>query len=253
MRSQPRDLGLTSSTRAFCSRTSPIPDPPPILPATDQTHQQGVGSITRSTSVESALHSLPKSSDSGDDGWTDDSMAELEKELGLALGEQQVESSSASTPTSPSPRSAEAPQDEIQSRECSETTGSRPEELRDACRRCTPAQGLEWEQRETRVAVESLGGRVPGEEALVGEAGGVEIRQQGELAGWPALGDQQNQVEVDDMDDPMDKEATETASHATGDRQSPFSTAWDTHPAACWTPNKDNPVPSRIGRTSKQV
>jgi hypothetical protein len=131
-------------------------------------------------------------------------MAELEKELGLALGEQQVESSSAGTPTSPSPRSAEAPQDEIQSRERSETTGSRPEELRDACRRGTPAQGLEWEQRETRVAVESLGGRELGE-----EAGGVEIRQQGELAGRPALGDQQNLVEVDDTGDPMDKEATE--------------------------------------------
>jgi hypothetical protein len=37
--------------------------------------------------VESALHSLPKSSDSGDNGWTDNSMAELEKELGLALKE----------------------------------------------------------------------------------------------------------------------------------------------------------------------
>ena len=40
-------------------------------------------------------------------------MAELEKELGLALGEQQVESSLAGTSTSPSPRSAEAPQGEI--------------------------------------------------------------------------------------------------------------------------------------------
>lgn len=69
-----------------------------------QTHQQGVGSITRNTSVESALHFLPKSSDSGDDGWTDENIAELEKELGLALGEQQVGSSSACTPTSPSPR-----------------------------------------------------------------------------------------------------------------------------------------------------
>jgi hypothetical protein len=76
-------------------------------PAQDQTHQQDVGSITRSTSVESAL--LPKSSDSGDDEWTDENMAELEKELGLALGEQQVESSLAGTPTSPSPRSVEAP------------------------------------------------------------------------------------------------------------------------------------------------
>jgi hypothetical protein len=70
----------------------------------------------------------------------------LEKELGLALGEQ-VESSSARTPTSVSPRSAEAPQDEIQSRKYSETTSSRPEELRDACPYSTLAQGLEWEQR----------------------------------------------------------------------------------------------------------
>jgi Ni/Co efflux regulator RcnB len=54
------------------------------------------------------------------------------------------------------------------------------------------------------VAVESLGGRELGE-----EAGGVETRQQGELAGRIALGDQQNQAEVDDTDDPMDKEATE--------------------------------------------
>ena len=42
------------------------------------------------------------------------------------------------------------------------------------------------------------------------EAGGVEIRQQGEFAGWPAVGDQQNQAGVDDTDDSMDKEATET-------------------------------------------
>jgi hypothetical protein len=69
-------------------------------------------------------------------------MAELEEELGLALGEQQVESSSAGTPISPSPRSAKALQDKIQSREHSETTGSRPEEVRDTCRRDTPAQAL---------------------------------------------------------------------------------------------------------------
>jgi hypothetical protein len=55
-------------------------------------------------------------------------MAELGKELGLTLGGQRVESLSAGAPTSPSPRSAEAPQDEIQSRERSETTGNRPEE-----------------------------------------------------------------------------------------------------------------------------
>jgi hypothetical protein len=48
-------------------------------------------------SVESALYSLPKSFDSGDNGLTDENMAELEKELGLALGEQQMESSSART------------------------------------------------------------------------------------------------------------------------------------------------------------
>jgi hypothetical protein len=59
------------------------------------------------------------------------------------------------------------------------------------------------------VAVESLERRELGEEALMEEAGGVEIRQQGELAGWPAVGDQQNQAEVDDTDNPMDKEVTE--------------------------------------------
>jgi hypothetical protein len=44
-----------------------VPSPAQAQPLQDQTHQQGVGSITRNTSVESALHSLPKSSDSGDD------------------------------------------------------------------------------------------------------------------------------------------------------------------------------------------
>ena len=135
--------------------------PQSFKPLQNQTDQQGIGSITRSTWVESALHSFPKSSDSGDDGWTDENMAELEKELGLALGEQQVKSSSAGTPTSPSPRSAEASQDEIQSRERSEATGSRPEELQDACRHGTPAQGLEeWEQRESEVVFVAEGGGV---------------------------------------------------------------------------------------------
>ena len=140
--------------------------PAQAQPLQNQTHQQGVGSITRS-----------------------EKMAELEKELGLALGEQQVESLSARTATSPSPRSAEAAQDEIQSPERSETTSSRPEDLRDACRCGTPAQGLKWEQRETWVVIEPLGRRELGEEALMEEAGGVEIRQEGELAGWPAVGD----------------------------------------------------------------
>lgn len=82
-------------------------------------------SITRSASVEPALCSFPKPSDSGD-GWTEENMAELEKELGLALEEEQGKSPPAGTPTSPSPRSVEAPQDETQSRERTETTGSRP-------------------------------------------------------------------------------------------------------------------------------
>jgi hypothetical protein len=61
--------------------------------------------------IESALHSLPKPS-GGDDGWTDESMAGLEKELGLALEEQQVELSLAGIPTSPSLRLVKAPPDE---------------------------------------------------------------------------------------------------------------------------------------------
>jgi hypothetical protein len=162
-------------------------------PLQDQTNQQGVDDITQSTSVEFALHSLPKPFDSGDDRWTNENMAELEKELGLALEEQQVESLSTSTPTPPSPRSVEALQDQIQSRERSETTGSRPEELRDASRRSTPAQDLEWwEQQETQVVVE----------------GGAIAMQQEEL-GRPAVGDQQDLVEVDEVDNPEDKEATE--------------------------------------------
>jgi len=35
-----------------------------------------------------------------DDGWTDESIAELEKELGLALEEEQVESPFAGVPSS---------------------------------------------------------------------------------------------------------------------------------------------------------
>ncbi len=52
-------------------------------------------------------------------------------------------------------------------------------------------------------------------EELVGDAGGVGMWQHEEIAGQkeelrrPALGDQQNLAEVDDMDVPMDKEATD--------------------------------------------
>jgi hypothetical protein len=163
-------------------------------------------------SVEPTPHSLPKPSDNGDDGWTEDHMAELEKELGLALVEQ-VNSSSASAPSSPRPRSVQASQDESKSRESTEITGSRPEELRDTSRHGTPAQGLEeWEQRETRV-VETPGRSEPRGGELVGEAGGVAMQQQEELEGQTeelvAVGDQQDFVVVDDTDDPKDKEATE--------------------------------------------
>lgn len=79
---------------------------------------------------ESGPHSLPKVPDNRDDGWTDNSMAELEKELRLPL--EQADSSVASTLSSPRPLSVAASQDEIKSREDTETTGSRPEELRNA-------------------------------------------------------------------------------------------------------------------------
>jgi hypothetical protein len=155
-------LGLGSHER-YGVPSAPVQAQPQTLPQSskplqDQANQQGVDDITRSTSVESALHSLPKPSDSGDNGWTDENMAELEKELGLALEEQQVKSLLAGAPTSPSPRSVEAPQDEILSRERTETTGSRSEELQDVSRHGT-AQGLEeWEQRESEVVVVEGGG-----------------------------------------------------------------------------------------------
>jgi hypothetical protein len=76
--------------------------PQSSTPLQDQTNQQDVGSITWSTSVESAVYSLPKPFDSGYDGRTDDSVAELETELGIAL-EEQGNSPSASTPRSPEP------------------------------------------------------------------------------------------------------------------------------------------------------
>lgn len=163
-------------------------------PLQDQTSRQSVGSIAQSASVESTLHSLPKPFDSGDDGWTDKETAELEKELGLAWEKQQVEPLSACTPPSPSPRSVEEPQNEIQSRERSGTTGGILEELQGASRHSSPAQDLEWwEQQDTQVGV---------------EGGAVAVQQQEEL-GQPAVGDQQDLVEVNVADDPEDKEATE--------------------------------------------
>ena len=112
-----------------------------------------------------------------------------------------MNSSSACAPVSPHHRLVEAPQDKIQSRERTESTGSRPEEPRDASRHDTPAQAFkEWELRE---------------EELVGEAGGVEMQQQEEIAGQKeelgrlAMDDGRDIVPVDGTDDPDDKEATE--------------------------------------------
>lgn len=53
---------------------------------------------------------------------------------------------------------------------------------------------------------------------------------------------------------PEDKEATEAlpATQPEADEY-PFSTTWDTHLATCWTLDKDNLVPSCMGRTSKQI
>jgi hypothetical protein len=99
----------------------------------------------------------------------------LEQELGLALGEQQVESLSAGIPASPSLRSAEV-QDDIQNPQQSETTGGRPEELQDTSRRGIPVLEL-WEKQETQVV--------------------------------PAVIDQQDLTEVVDADNPEDKEANE--------------------------------------------
>jgi hypothetical protein len=116
----------------------------------DQIGPQRVDEIAESTPGKSTLRSLPKSSNSGDNGWTDENIAELEKELGLALDEQRVESSSASTPASPSLRSAEAAQDDIQNQQQSRDSGGRPEEPQDASRRGAPALELS-EQQETDV------------------------------------------------------------------------------------------------------
>jgi hypothetical protein len=116
----------------------------------DRISQQEIDDITQSTSMESALHSLLKPSD---DGWTDDSMAELKKELGLALEEEQVKSSSPSAPTSPSPRSVEEVPRDPESRAQRKPPVADQKNC-DASRRSNPAQDLEWlEQQETEVVV----------------------------------------------------------------------------------------------------
>jgi len=63
--------------------------------------------------VEPVVHFLLKPFDSGNNEWTDDSMAELEKELGLALEKQQVKLSLAGILTFLSPCLVEVPKIEI--------------------------------------------------------------------------------------------------------------------------------------------
>jgi len=104
------------------------------------------------------------------------------------------------------------------------------------------------------------GGGNTGEEGTTGGTvggkwGGVEVQQQEGVAGQkemlrqPTMGDERSLIAAFDADDPEDKPATETlpTSLATRDRQAPFSTWWDPRPAACETPDKDNPVPSGMG------
>jgi hypothetical protein len=182
-------------------------------PLQDQISQQDIGNTTQTISAGPAPYSLPKPPDSSDDGWSEESMAKMARELGLFLGEQ-ISILSANASSLPRPRSVEALLDESQSRERAETIG-RLEDPQDASRHGTPAQGLGWEQQETQVVVETLGRRELEEKELAGEAEGVEMQQQEEL-GWqeeaPAqrnMDDQLDLVEVVDADDPKDKEAIE--------------------------------------------
>jgi hypothetical protein len=90
-----------------------------------------------------------------------------------------VNSSSTCAPSSPRPHSVDAPYNKINTQEHTETTGSRPEELRDASRHGTPAQGLEdWEQQGTQAV-----GETPREDDLMDNGDGVDMQQQEEVRG----------------------------------------------------------------------
>jgi len=147
----------------------------------DQTNQQSIEVVTQSISVES--------SNSCNNGWTDENMAELENELRLALEEEQVGSSSAGTPTSLSTHSVETSQNETRSGEGTQAIVGRPEELQDSSQ-YDMAHGLEWEQEETKVPIEGI------------------MQQQDEL-GHLAIDDQQDLVEVVNADNFEDMEAIE--------------------------------------------
>jgi hypothetical protein len=118
----------------------------------------------------------------------------------LALGEQEG-LPSAGAPTSPSPRSVEAPQNEIHGGERSEITSIRPQELHGPL--YGTGRGLEWERQETEIV-----------EAVVVEGGGEAIQErkkpsvQKDKPKQPSVGDQRDLAEVADADDRKDKKAT---------------------------------------------
>jgi hypothetical protein len=141
-------------------------------------------------------------------------MAKLEKELGLALEEEQVESSPASAPTSPSPRLVKAPKNKIQSQEHSKTNNSRLEKPRHTYQYNTPTLPLALPPLFPSPQVFLQPPKSPTTPTQGPKAGRVEIQQQKELIrqnkelGQLALGNRQNLVKVDDIDNPIDKEAT---------------------------------------------
>lgn len=143
------DLRLASCEQQPFAPTQDEPKilPQPPSPPQDPINQQDINTLNHTMSLEATPRSLPKPSGDGDDEWTQDSMAGLEKEGVLVLVEQ-VESSSRSVPNSPHPpRSVEA---------LKELAGQLEEFVR------------------------------------------------------PAVGEHQDLAEVDDADDPENKEATET-------------------------------------------
>ncbi|KAG0645128.1 hypothetical protein D0Z07_9189 [Hyphodiscus hymeniophilus] len=182
----------------------------PSSPLQDPINEQDIGNITRTTSAESAPHFLPELSAHGDDGWTEDCMAELEREVRLALVGH-MQSSTTRAPTPPRSRSVEASQDGIQSRDRG-TAGGRSDEPREASRPRTAAQA----PKELDRLVEAPGRSEPRQWELVGEAEGdamqqqeEELERQKEELVEPAVGDQQYLVVTNEKDDPKDKEVTE--------------------------------------------
>lgn len=153
------------------------------IPLQDQSDEQCVCDITASSFEELGAHSSNQKPNDSNNGWTEDQAAELEYELTLALGEQ-GNPSSTRAPSSPRSRLAVALQDDTTTQECTEITISGREELQEASRYGTPAQGLEeWAQQETQVAGETLAQRDPQEEELVVDGGEVDMQQQEEVRG----------------------------------------------------------------------